>query len=58
VLFTPFPYLIDFPASLLVGLPVDVVQGFLSLLAWIFMFWVVNRLLWRAGLKKYSGMGA
>ncbi|WP_414752382.1 ABC transporter permease [Anabaena sp. CCY 9910] len=58
VLFTPFPYLIDFPASLLVGLPVDVVRGFLSLLTWIFIFWAVNRLLWRAGLKKYSGMGA
>ncbi|MBD2251121.1 ABC transporter permease [Nostoc parmelioides] len=58
VLFTPFPYLIDFPASLLVGLPVDIARGFLSLLTWIFIFWVANRLLWRAGLKKYSGMGA
>ncbi|BAB77715.1 ABC transporter permease [Anabaena sp. FACHB-709] len=58
VLFTPFPYLINFPASLLVGLPVDIARGFLSLVAWIFIFWVANRLLWRAGLKKYSGMGA
>lgn len=58
VMFTPFPYLIDFPASLLVGLPVDVGRGFLSILGWIFVFLGANRLLWRAGLKRYSGMGA
>ncbi|MBD2344997.1 ABC transporter permease [Anabaena subtropica] len=58
VLFTPFPYLIDFPVSLLVGLSVDVGRGFFSLLAWILIFLGLNRLLWRAGLKRYSGMGA
>lgn len=58
VLFTPFPYLIDFPASILVGLPVDIVRGFLSMVGWILIFLGANRLLWRAGLKRYSGMGA
>ncbi|MDP5336969.1 MAG: ABC-2 family transporter protein [Nodularia sp. (in: cyanobacteria)] len=58
VMFTPFPYLINFPVSLLVGLPVDVVRGFLSLVGWILLFLGANRLLWRAGLKRYSGMGA
>ncbi|MEH2358890.1 ABC transporter permease [Nostoc sp.] len=58
VMFTPFPYLINFPASLLVGLPVDIVRGFWSMLGWILVFLGVNRLLWRAGLKRYSGMGA
>jgi len=58
VMFTPFPYLIDFPASLLVGLPVDIVRGFWSMVGWILVFLGVNRLLWRAGLKRYSGMGA
>ncbi|MEA5565116.1 ABC transporter permease [Anabaena sp. UHCC 0399] len=58
VLFTPFPYLIDFPASILVGLPVDLARGFWSLLGWIFIFLGANRWLWRAGLKRYSGMGA
>ncbi len=58
VMFTPFPYLIDFPASLLVGLPVDIVQGFGSMVGWILVFLGANRLLWRAGLKRYSGMGA
>jgi ABC-2 type transport system permease protein len=58
VMFTPFPYLIHFPVSLLVGLPVDVAGGFLAILAWIFIFFALNRLLWRGGLKRYSGMGA
>ncbi|MBE9052612.1 ABC-2 family transporter protein [Nostocales cyanobacterium LEGE 11386] len=58
VMFTPFPYLIDFPASLLVGLPVDIGRGFLSIIGWILLFLGANRLLWRAGLKRYSGMGA
>ncbi|HIK03964.1 MAG TPA: ABC-2 family transporter protein [Trichormus sp. M33_DOE_039] len=58
VLFTPFPYLIDFPSSILIGLPVDLTRGFLSLIAWILIFLGVNRWLWRAGLKRYSGMGA
>jgi ABC-2 type transport system permease protein len=58
VLCTPFPYLIDFPVSLLVGLPVDITRGFLSTAGWILVFLGLNRILWRAGLKRYSGMGA
>ena len=58
VMFTPFPYLINFPASILVGLPVDLTRGFLSTLGWLLIFLGANRLLWRAGLKRYSAMGA
>lgn len=58
VLWTPFPYLIHFPAALLIGLPVDVVRGFLVMLGWSLLFFVWNRWLWRQGLKQYSGMGA
>jgi ABC-2 type transport system permease protein len=57
-LFTPFPYLVNFPASLLVGLPTNPVQGFLVMSAWMSGFLVLNRWLWRQGLKQYSGMGA
>ena len=57
-LWTPFPYLINFPASLLVGLPVNVGQGFLAMIGWIVVFWGLNRWLWHKGLKQYSGMGA
>ena len=55
---TPFPYLIHFPASLLIGLPVNLVQGFLVTLGWSVLFFILNRWLWRQGLKQYSGMGA
>ncbi len=58
VLCTPFPYMINFPASILVGLPVDLGRGFLLMLGWILLFLGLNRLLWRWGLKRYSGMGA
>lgn len=58
LLWTPFPYLIDFPASILIGLPVNMLQGVLVTLGWIALFFVVNRWLWRQGLKQYSGMGA
>jgi len=57
-LFTPFPYLIYFPAELLVGNDVNIVRGFGVMLAWTAAFFILNRLLWRAGLKRYSAMGA
>ncbi|MGQ9837634.1 MAG: ABC transporter permease [Cyanobacteriota bacterium] len=58
VSWTPFPYLVHFPASLWVGIPVDIGRGFVTALAWIGLFGLVNRWLWRKGLQHYSGMGA
>lgn len=58
VQWTPFPYLIHFPAALLVGLPVNVPRSLLVMLLWSVMFFVLNRWLWRRGLRHYSGMGA
>lgn len=58
VLWTPFPYLIDFPASVLIGLPVDIGRSILVMLGWGVLFFLCNRWLWRRGLKQYSGMGA
>ncbi|MGC1393274.1 MAG: ABC-2 family transporter protein [Coleofasciculaceae cyanobacterium] len=57
-LWTPFPYLIHFPAAVLIGLPVDISRGLLMMLGWIILFFICNRWLWRKGLKHYSGMGA
>jgi ABC-2 type transport system permease protein len=54
----PYPYLIDFPASVLTGMPTNVPQGLMMTYGWIGVFWVLNRWLWRRGLKQYSGMGA
>ncbi|MEY3867255.1 MAG: ABC transporter permease [Microcoleaceae cyanobacterium] len=58
VLWTPFPYFVYFPAAILVGLPVNVWQGILVICLWGSLFFVLNRWLWRKGLKHYSGMGA
>ncbi len=58
IVWTPFPYMIHFPASVLIGSPVNLVQGFLMLIGWSGLFLVMNRWLWRKGLQKYSGMGA
>ncbi|NMF85247.1 ABC-2 family transporter protein [Nodosilinea sp. P-1105] len=58
VLWTPFPYLIYFPASLLTNQGDDIVQGFVVMLLWGSGFFVLNRWLWRRGLRQYSGMGA
>jgi len=58
VQWTPFPYMIHFPASLLVGLPTNPLQGFGMTFLWLVVFFVLNRWLWRLGLRQYSGMGA
>ncbi|MFM7426242.1 MAG: ABC transporter permease [Elainella sp.] len=58
VMWTPFPYMINFPASILIGLPVNIGRGLLIMIDWIIIFWFLNRWLWRRGLKQYSGMGA
>ena len=53
-----FPYMVYFPASLLVGLPVNVGQGLFVMVGWGSVFSILNRWLWNKGLKQYSGMGA
>jgi ABC-2 type transport system permease protein len=58
VLWTPFPYLIYFPSALLLGLPVNLGQGFLAIAIWSTLFFFISRQLWHRGLKQYSGMGA
>ena len=55
---TPFPYLVHFPASLMIGLPENIFRSFGIILAWFVVVLVLNRWLWRKGLRQYSGMGA
>lgn len=58
VLLTPFPYGVYFPAAALVGFPLPFFKSLLIVGIWIGVMTVVNRWLWRQGLKHYSGMGA
>ena len=55
---TPFPYMMYFPAVLLMGLPVDFGKSILIIIVWTIAFILANRWLWHKGLKQYSGMGA
>lgn len=58
VLWTPFPYLIYFPANILIEQPTNLAQGFLAIALWSLVFFALNRWLWQRGLRQYSGMGA
>lgn len=58
VMWTPFPALMYFPVSVLIGLPINVGHSLAVMLGWMGIFWVINRWLWKLGLKQYSGMGA
>ena len=55
---TPFPWMVDFPARLLAGEPVNVALGFGAIAAWCLLLWPIGHWLWRAGLRRYSAMGA
>jgi ABC-2 type transport system permease protein len=58
VLWTPFPYMVYFPAAILVGKAVNIWQGIGVMAGWMGITYIVNRWLWRKGIKQYSGMGA
>ncbi len=55
---TPFPYMVHFPSSLLRGESVNFLQAAIVVAIWGILFFILNRWLWRLGLKEYSGMGA
>ena len=55
---TPFPWMIDFPARLIAGEPVNIALGFAAITAWCLLLLPICHLLWRAGLRRYSAMGA
>lgn len=60
VMLTPFPYMIWLPARALMGDldPALLSRGVVVMGAWFSVFVVLNRVLWRLGLRRYSSMGA
>ena len=58
LLWTPFPYTVWFPATLLIGGEVPLMRGFLTMAGWTVAFCILYRVLWYKGLKHYSAMGA
>lgn len=57
--FTPFPYLLFFPVKLYLGQlgPVQILQGFMVLSAWIILVVFLVRFSWARGLRTYGGEG-
>jgi ABC-2 type transport system permease protein len=54
---TPFPWIIHFPARLLAGAEVDQAGGFAALVGWLALLLPLTLLLWRAGVRRYAAMG-
>lgn len=54
---TPFPYLIYYPVSLLLGHSAPVGRALVVLAAWGSVAWLAQRYLWKRGLQRYSAMG-
>ena len=57
VYFTPFPYLINFPANLLSGNPANIGSGIFVQILWVFLFFWIFRKTWKSGTKKFTAMG-
>jgi ABC-2 type transport system permease protein len=53
--FLPFQYIVYFPLNIVVGNAsrMDIVEGVAMQLVWIFIFWVISKLYWKVGMKKY-----
>ena len=58
IYFTPFPYLIDYPANLLSGNSTNVSGGFVMQILWILLLFPIFRKIWSAGTRKYTAMGS
>lgn len=58
LLWTPFPYMMWFPAAMITGEEAPIAFGFVMLIAWSAVFFLVHRICWKIGLKHYSAMGA
>lgn len=58
-LMLPFKYTVFIPASILQGklTTLEIIQGFIIMLVWIFIFYLTAKLLWRIGEKHLAGFG-
>lgn len=57
--FTPFPYQMFFPVSVYLGQSTGaaLIQGLLIQTFWVLFFYVVARVVWARGMRKYSAVG-
>lgn len=57
--FLPFKFLAYFPAAVFLGKVegADMYQGLATELGWVLFFFVLSRILWKRGIRRYSGFG-
>jgi ABC-2 type transport system permease protein len=57
---TPFPYLIYFPARVLSGQTagIEIARGLIVQICWLALFAILRWVMWLAGLKRYGAVGA
>jgi ABC-2 type transport system permease protein len=57
--FTPFPYQLFFPVSIYLGRTAGTAlwQGLLVQAGWVLAFYLIARLVWRRGIRKYTAFG-
>ncbi len=60
VMFTPFPYKLDFPVQLLLGKlsNAEILRGFAIQGFWVVTFILLRIVMWKRGLKRYGATGA
>ncbi len=56
----PFPYTLSFPILLILGelSPQEIAANFGMQAVWVVLSYLIFRLIWRAGLKQFSAVGA
>tara|TARA_Y100001933_G_C18968913_1_gene551596 strand:- start:423 stop:1214 length:792 start_codon:yes stop_codon:yes gene_type:complete len=57
IYFTPFPYLIDFPANILSENQTNIYSGISMQILWIIIFFYIFKKVWKSGTKKFTAMG-
>lgn len=59
LMFTPFPYQMFFPVSIYLGKTSgpSLYSGLFIQAAWVFAAYLMARLMWRRGIRKYSAVG-
>ena len=55
--YSPFPYMVYYPVKVAMGQLSLEPQVFLILTAWTLVFAALNVLVWRRGLRLYTGAG-
>lgn len=55
--YTPFPYLTYYPIKIFLGEGPGLIHATLAISFWILLFIILNKLLWRKGLRLYTAAG-